>query len=236
MQANKHKIPEVDYRQFRLRKLSTPEFSHVKLLLFWPFFGLMFLFLERFQPPRNYYPMHCPLDDLIPFCQWALIPYLFWFVYLTGTVLYTFFFDVKAFRRMMHFVILTYTVTLIAYILFPTCQNLRPASFSSDDLLTRMVVWLYAFDTNTNVCPSIHVIGSLAAMFALWDCKAFRRPAWKAAFGIMALCISFSTVFIKQHSILDVLAAFIVCILGWRAVYQKHPAASAVHLSAAKES
>ena len=25
-----------DYRQFRLRKLNTPEFSHIKLLLFWP--------------------------------------------------------------------------------------------------------------------------------------------------------------------------------------------------------
>ena len=34
-----------DYRQFRLRKLNTPEFSHIKLLLFWPVFGLAFLAL-----------------------------------------------------------------------------------------------------------------------------------------------------------------------------------------------
>ena len=34
-----------DYRQFRLRKLNTPEFSHIKLLLFWPVFGLTFLAL-----------------------------------------------------------------------------------------------------------------------------------------------------------------------------------------------
>ena len=27
------KKPVVDYRQFRLRKLNTPEFSHLKLLL-----------------------------------------------------------------------------------------------------------------------------------------------------------------------------------------------------------
>lgn len=53
MQRSTKKIkPEVDYRQFRFKKMNTPEFSHVKLLLFWPFFGLMFMFLERFQPER----------------------------------------------------------------------------------------------------------------------------------------------------------------------------------------
>lgn len=40
MQRSTKKIkPEVDYRQFRFKKMNTPEFSHVKLLLFWPFFG-----------------------------------------------------------------------------------------------------------------------------------------------------------------------------------------------------
>lgn len=34
--------PYVDYRKFRFSKLSTPEFSHVWLLLFWPVFGLGF--------------------------------------------------------------------------------------------------------------------------------------------------------------------------------------------------
>ena len=90
-----------DYRQFRLRKLNTPEFSHIKLLLFWPVFGLVFLALERFRPHAAYHVMHCALDDAIPFSEWALIPYLLWFVYLIGALAYTFFQDVPAFRRMM---------------------------------------------------------------------------------------------------------------------------------------
>lgn len=90
MQSN-HIKPEVNYREFRIHKLNTPEFSHVRLLLYWPIFGLLFLFLERLQPQRNYYPVYCGLDDIIPFCEWALIPYLFWFVFLIGTLVYTFF-------------------------------------------------------------------------------------------------------------------------------------------------
>ncbi len=89
MQSN-HIKPEVNYREFRIHKLNTPEFSHVRLLLYWPIFGLLFLFLERLQPQRNYYPVYCGLDDIIPFCEWALIPYLFWFVFLIGTLVYTF--------------------------------------------------------------------------------------------------------------------------------------------------
>lgn len=116
MQSN-HIKPEVNYREFRIHKLNTPEFSHVRLLLYWPIFGLLFLFLERLQPQRNYYPVYCGLDDIIPFCEWALIPYLFWFVFLIGTLVYTFFVDVPAFRRMMYFVIVTYTITVLIYVL-----------------------------------------------------------------------------------------------------------------------
>lgn len=229
MQNKKRRLPTpaVDYRRFRLSRLNTSEFSHVKLLLFWPTFGLAFLFLERFQPQRSYHPMHCALDDLIPFCEWALLPYLFWFVFLIGTLAYTFFFDVHAFRRMMRFVMVTYGVTIVLYALFPTCQLLRPDEFVRDNVLTRFVTWFYAFDTNTNVCPSLHVIGSLAAMLGLWDCRALQTRGWKWGAGLCALCISLSTVFMKQHSVLDVLFALPICALGWLVAYRPHQKAPA---------
>lgn len=144
---------ETDFRRFRFSKLNTDEFRHLKLLIFWPIFGLFFTFVERFYNVGHYYSMHCPLDDMIPFCEWFLIPYLFWFVYLIGTIVYTFFFDVTAFKRMMYFIIITYTITMLIYLVFPTCQDLRPTQFARDNILTRFVAWFYNFDTNTNVCP-----------------------------------------------------------------------------------
>ena len=220
----KARVPQMvikpDYRQFRLRKLNTPEFSHIKLLLFWPVFGLAFLALERFRPHAAYHVMHCALDDAIPFSEWALIPYLLWFVYLIGALAYTFFQDVPAFRRMMRFVIVTYTAATVVYFIYPTQQLLRPEAFARDNALTRAVAWFYTFDTNTNVCPSLHVIGSAAALFALRDGPQLRKRAWwQAASVLLALCISLSTVFMKQHSILDVLCALPVCALGWWLCY-----------------
>lgn len=231
----KRPAPAVDYRRLTLRGLNTPEFSHVKLLLYWPVFGLLFLYLERFQPHRTYYPVHCFLDDLIPFCELALIPYLFWFVFLIGGLAYTFFFAPEAFRKMMYFVIFTYTAALIFFAIFPTCQHLRPLAFARDNVLTRISAWFYTFDTNTNVCPSLHVVGSVAAMLGLWDCPRFQTRGWKTAIGVMALCISLSTVFMKQHSVTDILVAVPICLLGWLFSYGKEYRPADLRYSTVKE-
>ncbi len=149
--------PSVDYRQFRFSRLNTPEFSHVWLLLYWPLFGLGFSYVERFYPVAHYINMHCALDDLIPFNEWFLIPYLFWFVYLIGAVAYTFFFDVPGFRRMMRFVMITYSVTLIIYFLFPPvrCSGLRSSRATTcSHALSRAFTCLIRTRTSARRCMS----------------------------------------------------------------------------------
>lgn len=211
----------VDYRKFRFSKLNTPEFEHLKYLIFWPVYGLLFMTVERLWIRESYTPIHCALDDAIPFCEFFLIPYLFWFVFLIGMILFTILCDTKAFKRMMRFIIVSYSVTILIYILFPNCQELRPLTFERDNVFTRFIAGFYQFDTNTNVCPSIHVIGSVAAMLAGWDSKYFKTAGWRISFGLSAFLISISTVFIKQHSILDILAAIPVCLLAYRLAYGK---------------
>ncbi len=204
-----------DYRKLRLRNINSPEFSHLKLLLFWPVFGFMFLFVERIGVRSEYFPISCALDDLIPFCEYFIIPYLFWFIFLAGIHIYTLLYDTAAFRRMMRFIAVTYTIAIAVYLVFPNCQELRPEEFARDNVLTRFMTWFYGFDTNTNVCPSIHVIGSAAVMFAAWDCERLGTPAWKTAFAAAAVLISVSTMFLKQHSAVDVIAAVPVCAVGY---------------------
>lgn len=215
----------VDYRRLRPGNLNSEEFRHLWLLLYWVFFGIFWALVERGGITSGFTPMYCPLDDRIPFCEYFLIPYLFWFVYLFGVHVYTLLFDTKAFRRLMYFIMITYSITVVIYLLFPTCQELRPASFERDNLFTRIVAGFYAFDTNTNVCPSVHVIGSAAAMFGFCDSKYMKSFRWKAVNVIITVLISASTVFLKQHSILDVLAAVPVCGVGYYLVYCRQPSA-----------
>ena len=211
--------PDADWRQFRLSRINEEPYRHAWLLLFWPIFGLLFGFVERYYPVQSYHVMYSPLDDVIPFNELFLIPYLFWFIYLAGTVVFLFFFDTKAFRHMMYFTMFTYAVTMAVYFLFPTCQELRPLEFARDNFLTQFMAAFYAFDTNTNVCPSLHVIGSVVAMLGGLHCKWLQSCGWKIFYVVSAVLISISTVFLKQHSLLDVLWALPLCFVGWLLVY-----------------
>lgn len=210
----------VDYRKLRPSNLNSPEFEHLKLLLFWPVFVLAFHILEKVWIRPAYIAVHCRLDDLIPFCEYFLIPYTFWFVFLYGMHIFTIFCDVPAFKRLMKFTIITYTITLIIYALAPNCQNLRPDVFVRDNFLTHLTAAYYAYDTNTNVCPSLHVIGSAAVMFCAWDCEYFQSHRWRTFFTVTAVVISISTVFVKQHSVLDILFAIPVCAVGYVLTYR----------------
>lgn len=209
----------VDLRKLRPNNITSPEFSHLLLVLYWPLFGIAFALVENLRPLDACTPVWCPLDDKIPFLEIFFIPYLFWFVFLVGMNVYLALWEPKAFRKFMYFVMLTYSATIVTYIIWPTCQNLRPESFQRDNFLTRFAAGFYAFDTNTNVCPSLHVIGSYAVAFGAWDSRRFSKPGWKLAYFLMATLISVATVFVKQHSVVDVFWAMIVCAAGYLLVY-----------------
>lgn len=217
----RQKLTPFDYRGFRLNKIFTPEYRHTLYLLFWPLFGLVFLFLERIITMPHYHAIHCGFDDIIPFCEFFIIPYYFWFAFIFWMLIYSFFFDIPTFVKFSRFIIITYSITCFIYIIFPNMQELRPVEFERDNIFVDITVALHSFDTNTNVCPSLHVAGSLAVMFAGWHSKRYSTAAWRIAFTVTALLICISTVFLKQHSIIDVVTALVLCFAAYPFVFLK---------------
>lgn len=211
-------MKSVDYRKLRFNNITSPQFSHLLYLIFWPIYGLVFLLLER-GLKLDYTYVACSFDNKIPFCEWFVIPYYLWFVFIAGMLVYTAFFDISAFKRYMLFIMVTYSVTCVIYVVFPNAQGLRPVTFERDNILVDIVKTLYSFDTNTNVCPSLHVVGSFAVMFAAFDTERFKTPLWRIFFFVSAVIISLSTVFLKQHSIIDVIAGLALCTVAYPVCY-----------------
>lgn len=210
------------YKELHWGFLWDKKFGYIWLLIFWPLFGIVFHLLEKADSEgwrTEFISIYSPLDDLVPFLEWFLIPYLFWFVYLVGMYAYTLLFEVEIFKKLMYFTILTYGITIIIYILFPNMQELRPVDFPRDNFLTRFMSGYYAMDTNTNVCPSLHVIGSFCVQTAAWHSKRFGTTGWRIAFTVTTVLISVSTVFLKQHSVLDIPPALLICLLAYIPVY-----------------
>lgn len=195
-------------------------YAHLVMLWYWPVYFFMFFFVERLYRVPGYHIVSCYLDELIPFNELFVIPYLFWFVFMAWMMLDSFFRDPQAFIRYNHFFILTFSATIIFYMIYPTAQELRPPHFERDNIFTRFLSGLYGFDTNTNVCPSLHVIGAAAAMFAGFDMERYRSAGWRIFFVAAFILISMSTVFLKQHSVIDVLTALPVCAIGYVLIYR----------------
>ncbi len=192
------------YKDFNFKNITSPKYRHLFLLLFWPVYLTLFVLTEKYVTPI--YNVYSPLDDLIPFCEFFVIPYVLWYALLAFVSLYTLFFDVPSFKKFYIFLSVTCVITFALYIIFPNEQNLRPDTFARDNILVDVMKNLYAIDTNTNVCPSIHVIFSLGMMLALWNSKHFSSAVWRTVSVIVAVSICLATVFLKQHSVLDIFA------------------------------
>lgn len=214
------KKPTVDYRQFRFSKLNDPQFSHLKLLGGWLVYFALFFLTENLIPAESCYSVHIPLDDKIPFCEWFVIPYVSWYGLIAFSLGYFLLYDVGSFKDLSKYIIITQLVAMTAYILFPTRQDLRPAEFPRDNILSQIVGLIYSVDTNTGVCPSLHVGYSLG-IISVWLKRKNSSFVWKTVVVIWALAICLSTMFVKQHSALDFLAAIPMCLLAELLVYRK---------------
>lgn len=214
------KQPVVDYREFRLSRLNEPHFSHLKWLLGWVFYFAAYFLTENLIPVENCHVIYSPLDDLIPFCEYFVIPYVLWYVLIVGSLLYFMLYNPTNFKHLQQYFIITQTAAVIVYIVYPNCQNLRPETFANENVFTWVVGLLYFFDTNTGVCPSLHCAYSIG-IASVW-LKEKAAPKWfKSLIVLLAVLICMSTVFIKQHSVVDFFAAIPVCILAEFLVFRK---------------
>ena len=179
---------------------------------------IWFKFLELTIVPH--YVIHTALDDKIPFVKAFVIPYLLWFPYMIYGVIYVGLHSKKDFYKVLIFIGGGMSVAYLSYMFFPNAQDLRPV-ITSNDPFSLLVQFLYTTDTPTNVCPSIHVINSLAINASLHNSEAFKMKRYGTlASSILTVMICLSTLFIKQHSIVDAACGILVSIVFYMALYQ----------------
>ena len=202
-----------DYRGFRLSRLNEPRFRHMKLLGGWIFYFAMYFITENLIPASRCHPIHCALDDLIPFNEFFVIFYVGWYLLVFGSLLYYFLYDTEKFSLLQIYIIVTQVVAMACYILWPSRQDLRPEVFPRQNFLTAVMAFIYSFDTSTGVCPSLHVGYSMGILSVALKDRELPRGV-KAALVFVVFMICLAVCFVKQHSALDVLAALPMCLLA----------------------
>ena len=160
--------------------------------------------------------VHCQLDDVIPFCKYAIVPYFAWFAWIPFTLFYLLLRgDRSDFWRVCLCLFTGMTIALSCYVLLPTGLALRPYRVYGSDIFARLVRMLYAVDSSKNVCPSIHVFNSVTLMIGYRRSRALqatnahgalkpRRRWMRPAANVLGVAIILSTMLLKQHSCIDV--------------------------------
>lgn len=194
------------------------------MIAYLPFHFAWYFILEH-AVTTSYYPIGCALDGRIPFCEWFIFPYFTWFPYMVAAGLYFILKDHEAFERYMLSLIVGFFISTLICSVFPNGQNLRP-DFYRNNFAAQIVKWTQEFDTNTNVFPSMHVVGALGTAIAVASAATLRKKIWLRILNVL-LCtaIILATVFLKQHSVLDIFGGVVVAGVTAFVVYKGYASA-----------
>ena len=190
--------------------------------------------------------IHCRLDDYIPFYAEFALVYVYWFAFLPGAFIQMLWHREDNtprarinYNRFMLLFFISWVICLITYIVYPNGIDFRPTSdeIGYDTFCSGGLALTYrGFDHPANVLPSLHCTSTLAVTLAVLSSDFVKRSPFKALYFtyyiLFAALICASTVFVKQHSIIDffvsaaelaVLYPIIYCI-DWSRIFKRSAA------------
>ena len=159
---------------------------------------------------------------------WTLLYIVFympWFMWLEKTVTTDFHLvsmpiDYKIPYQCCAYLFSGMTIFLIICTIWHNGLDLRQDISYNNNLCAKLVKMLYKTDTSTNVFPSLHVFNTLGCLVALYRSKGMKDKTWiKVIATIIGILIILSTMFLKQHSVWDVIGAFALAAILYPIVY-----------------
>lgn len=199
-------------------------YRHAWILSYAWIYIIWFRYLEKtINHGVKYHIMHASLDDKIPFCEYFIIPYLLWFVYVAAAVLYFMIVNKDDYYRLCAFLFSGMTISLVICSVFPNGTDFRPVIDADKNVFSAVVAWLYRTDTCTNVFPSIHCYNSIGVAVAVLNSRdlaaAKHGRLLRGVSTVLAVLICMSTLALKQHSVYDVAGAIILASIVFGFVY-----------------
>lgn len=199
------------------------KYKHLWWQAYWLIYLPWFAYLER-TVTKRFHVVHMAIDDYIPFCEYFVIPYFLWFAYIAVGIGYFALNNKDEYYNLCKILFFGMTVFLIVSTFCPNGHYLRPSTFARDNIFVDMVRGLYATDTSTNLFPSIHVYNSIAINAVIWHSTDFKKNYLvRYGSGILMVSIVLATMFLKQHSVFDVITGILLALAAIRFVYRTQP-------------
>lgn len=147
------------------------------------------------------------VDKQIPFIPAFIVPYIGWYFFMFFYLIYFFQKDRKIYYESLIAINIGMVVCYIIYFFFQTTVP-RPV-LVGNELFTNLVRFIYLNDQPYNCFPSIHVLTTFIIMYGLYRSEITSLFHRYFVYGFGTLII-LSTIFIKQHAMIDGVASIIL--------------------------
>lgn len=145
------------------------------------------------------------LDKEIPFVSLFVFPYVYWYIYIFIGLIFILSKDRKRYLRTLMAIYIGMCMCYVFYYLYPV-EISRPV-IDNNTIANKLVNIIYENDRPVNCFPSIHVLNTYIIMRFT---KVKDNKSWFYYTNIIGILIMLSTLFIKQHFILDGVVAIIL--------------------------
>lgn len=174
-------------------------------MLLIPLIDSIYLLLNHSN--NDVYMLVTKFDKIIPFKQLFVVPYIAWFGLIFVALIWFMYRDIKLYIFSIISIILGLLISFIIFSLFQTTVP-RP-EILGDDIFSQLTKLIYTIDNPFNAFPSIHVLTSYIVFLGCQETKGRYRKISLVIQGVVILVI-LATLFLKQHTLLDVLGGLIL--------------------------
>jgi hypothetical protein len=205
----------IQKRSLRMRKINWVK-RHIPKYVLMPVLGCLAMNMLVYYGSRLFnlsmasYDLSLPLDHRIPLIPPFIVIYVLSFVYWWLSYV-TIGSESPRMCGILFGEMIAKVICLAFFLLLPTSME-RP-EVTGNDIFSWMVRFIYFSDVPNNLFPSIHCMESHLCWRGLAKCS--RVPKWvKIAAVVLSLTIYASTLFVRQHLLVDIPAGILVGEIG----------------------
>ncbi len=174
---------------------------------------LCYFSINVYTEGRETHILALPFEDKIPFIPHFIIFYFS--TYVLAIFPYFFVKNIIDYRNTVLAYLVIIFISSIVYLIYPV-ETIRP-DFVADNIFLKMVATLYAIAKPYNLFPSMHVSLSTLATIACF--RYNKRLGYFLIFWLVMIILS--TLFVKQHYMVDLMAALVLAFLAYYVLFTK---------------
>ena len=191
----------------KLSKSIIPRYTYIPLLLAAAVNFIVYYFSDVLTKGRVFYDFSLAIDGVIPFLPifvvFYVLAYAQWgigYIVAAGE-------SREYYYRIITADIVAKIICFAVFVIFPT-HIVRP-EITGTDVFSTLLSFIYSSDNPTKLIPSIHCLESWVCFRASLSMK--KLPSWyKIITLFFSVAVFLSTVFVKQHVVLDIPAGILV--------------------------